>query len=667
MKFKEHLNEIHHQEKLQHWQKDQQPEYSPEKQEDNSPDQEDENREMSNWAADDFRGHNYFSNTHDNRNFRGSWHGDRFPQRHPRNFFPHPQYHHRERFNRARVRSDENPEHVRQHPPWVGGGGNIIPQEFRGGPPFNGGMVNNYYLNQANNQCLWRRNSSDGQHGGKANNSHDPYPVGGRRPSYDVEAGVSLRREPQPPFHPSGRNSWHDSNASEVKHTKDETEETAVKLNMQPASTSNTKSEETAPSTQAKIECKSKEESCVEIKSKTSDHGRTKSELINSKHEQKETALGTQTEIQNGSKEGSYVGKMAKASDFGRTTTELSTSKREQKESTPIIKTQAENGSKEEGYSVYGTQESSDSTLCSDSPTGKNTRKGKPRKLARLAEEEKKEGGGDMSSGADLTLSKDTRSQSVTQDRISSPVEYEKGGTVRNRETSTKWLDKTLNNEKDVATTGLKGDSSTVVSGDFSFAVKRESLSNQESNNQTKGNKEPLLCSKEQLTEKRKGCQEDYAFLADQESLVSKGNSLTCLEKRNEPFNSSKKTVNSSQTTSKEQTLGRISVSSLKTKSVSNSKEQTESSVKTSLLPTCGSFGTKNKGKFPHVSKNTDAKGKTFERNVSGEIKPKANDHSIYPTTSSNVRELTWGKREGKLKSLLGMENQPKDSEVCKF
>lgn len=654
LKFKEHLIEIDHQEKLQRWQNDQQPECSPEKIEDNSPKQQDENREMSNWAADDSRGLNYFSDAYNNRNLRGSWQSDRFPPGHPRNFFPHPQYHHRERYNRERIRSDENPEqHTGTHPPWIGGGGNIIPQEFRGGPPFNGGMINNYYLNQGNNQCLWRRNSRDGQHDGKANNAHDSYPVGGRRPSYDAVAGVSLRREPQTSFQPSRRNSWHESNVSEVKRAKGETEETAVKLNMQPASASNTKSEETAPSTQAKIECMSKEESCVDNKSKTSDGRRTNNELINSKHEQKGTASGTQAKGQNGSKEGSYIENMVKSPDSGRTSNELITSKREQKESTLITKTRAENGSKE-GYLVYGTQESSDRSLSSDSPTGKNARKGKPRKLARPAEEEKKEGSGDMSSGGDLTQSKDTSLQLVTQDRISSHVEYENGGTVKDMERSTKLLDKTFNNEKGVATTGLKGDSPTGVSGDLSFAEKRESLSNQKSNHQTKGNKDPLLCSEGQLAEKRKGYQE---------SLVSKGNSVTCLEKRNEPFNSSKRTVNSSQTTSKEQSLARISISSLKINSVSNSKQQAESSVKTSPLPTCGSFGTKNKAKFPHVGKNTGAKGKTFERTVNGENKPKQNDHSCYPTSSSNVGELPWEKKEGKLKSLLGMENQPKDFE----
>ena len=668
LKFKEHLNEIDHQEKLQCWQKDQQLEYSPEKIEDKSSKQKDENREMSNWAADDFRGLNYFSDAHYNRNLRGSWQSDRSPPGQPRNFFPHPQYHHREVFSRERIRSDENPEqHAGTHPPWIGGGGNIIPQEFRGGPPFNGGMINNYYLNQGNNQCLWRRNSMDGQHGGKANNAHDSFPVCGGRPSYDAEAGASFRREPQNPFQPSRRNSWHDSNVSEVKHTKGETEETAVKLNMQPASTSNTKSEETAPSTQAKIECMSKEESCIDNKSKTSDYRRTKNELINSKHEQKEIASGTQAKGQNDSKEGSYIEKMAKSSDSGRTSNELVTSKREQGENTPITKTQAENGSKEEGYLVYGTQESSDRTLSSESATGKNARKGKPRKLARPAEEEKKEGSGDMSSAGDLTQSKDTSLQSVTQDRISSHVGYKNGGTGKDMERSTKLLDKTFNNEKGVATTGLKEDSSTVVSGDFSFAEKRESLSNQKSNHQTKGNKEPLLCSEEQLAEKRKGFQGCHTFLTDQESLVSVGNSVTCLEKRNEPFNSSKRTVNSSQTTSKEQSLARISISSLKTKWVSNSKQQAESSGKTSPLPTCGSFGTKNKAKFPHVGKNTGAKGKTFERTVIGENKPNQNGHSCHPTTSSNVGELPWRKKEGKLKSLLGMDNQPKDSEVFKL
>ena len=238
-----------------------------------------------------------------------------------------------------------------------------------------------------------------------------------------------------------------------------------------------------------------------------------------------------------------------------------------------------------------------------------------------------------------MTQSKDTSLQSVTQGRISSHVEYENGGTVKNMERSTKMLDKTFDNEKGVATTGLKGDSPTVVSGDFSFAEKRESLSNQKSNHQTKANKEPLLCSEGQLAEKRKGYQE---------SLVSKGHSVTCLEKRNEPFNSSKRPVNSSQTTSKEQSLARISISSLKINSVSNSKQQAESSVKTSPLPTCVSFGTKNKAKFPHVGKNTDAKGKTFERTVNGENKPKQNDHSCYPTTSSNVGELPWEKKEGR-------------------
>lgn len=614
LKFTEHLREKNHQEKLLQWVRDQHPECSPEDKQVKSPNQQQENREMPNWATDDYNGFNYFSDNERNAKVNESWHRGSYPPGHPRKFYQHRQYHHDEGFYSRGIRRDEYPE-VPSHPPWIGSGRGK-PGEFRGDPPLNHGMINN--LHQENDRFRWRRNSRDSQYENRAGNMYGQYPVGGRRPSHDEESDSYLRQDRQPHSHSGGSNNnyyyWHDSNSPNLNNVRDETmtagasqkgkEEQASSSNGKYKQNSKFEPKETASSTQTKAGNRSEEGSFVDKTPTTLDHTPTSGSPVG-----KNARKGKPRKF---ARPGEEKKKDSEKAGAGSTTRDSTESKDTATESVPQEKILSCVGYKR-GEAARNTETSKKPTWLQSVSTGED-----PGSIEK-----------DISKTATARLKGDS-SAVVKRDTFSS----EKGNSLSTQESNKKKKEDIL---KDIEKT-----------------------------------KEQLLYGQKDdinvySSERSKGHKEDTVSLADKKRPIVKGNSVSYLEETG-PMKTAKYTRDSLPVTSekrKEQQTTRLeslSVSSsvFQDEKSSNSKNQAENASQLRRPPE-----TKNRQEFPHDSRNAGGKGETDEStyNVSRDIRPKRNHQASSPMTISNVSSLPWDKREEKLRSLLGVEKERNNSE----
>lgn len=563
------------------------------------------------------------------------WRGGRGPPRHPRDIPSLLDFRYQEQFDRRRDRKDQFAE--RDYPPW-NGEGRDRPREFRDSPPLPPEMN---YSNQEDDRFSWRRNPEGRRYDRNYENrdedlysSRDFYRDDERRPPYDVQPEFRSRRENQP-CHYNNRNIRRNSNSPQRQTRK-------LKNVVGSAGPSRKENDRRPNSRNSKTEGYSKNDN---------------------------------TEGQSNNK---------------------------QKESPSDKQARGGNGTKRKGSVDKTPPKNTDRSPSSGSQSGKSTRKGNPRKLARPVEEKKGGVAGTESSGSDgkdvmqaksserqvvrlrsNTLEITVKGKEKDGSEAVSPcnvkdkkdalnVQSSTGTSTNKGETLTEpaWLTKLPSSEGDSASSLNKD---TVLKKASSSVVKEHTPPNLETTKGTslKADKEkedsvkvshkdknPLLShkDKDQLFEQSKGNKEISLSLPYEKNPTEK-----------ESLWNSKKAEETLPTTTEKHKelqssiLERVPLlSSLgKTELAPNSKSQNESSVTTDKLLT--SSRTEDKQGLPSFLRNSSGKEKTFDSSVSGESRQKPDDTAC---SSENISSLPWEQREERLRSLLGIKKEPKDSEV---
>ena len=563
------------------------------------------------------------------------WHGGRGPPRHPRDIPSLLDFRYQEQFDRGRDRRDHFAE--REYPPW-NGEGRDRPREFRDSPPL---PPETNYSNQEDDRFGWRRNPEGRRYDRNYENqdedpysSRDFYRGDERRPPYDLQPEFRSRRENQP-CHYDNRNIRRNSNSPPRQKRK--------------------------------------------LRSVVGTAGPSRKE--------------------NGRRPNS---RNSKTEGYSRNNKTEGQSNNKQKELPSDKQAQGENGTKRKGSVNKTPPKNTDRSPSSGSHSGKSTRKGNPRKLARPVEEKKDEVTGTESSGSnvkDATQAKSSERQVVRLRSNTHEITVkgkEKDGTEAVSKCNVKDKKDTLTVQSSAGTStskgetlakpawptklpGSEGDSAsslnkdTVLKEDTSSVVKEGTLPTLETTKSTslKADKEkedsvkvshkdenPLLShkDKDQLSEQSKG---------NKEISLSLPNEKTPMDK--ESSRNSKKTEETLPTSTEKHIelqssiLERVPLlSSLgKTELASNSKNRNESSVTTDKLLT--SSQTEDKQGLSSFIRNSSGKEKAFDSSVSSVSRQKPDDAAC---SSENISSLPWEQREERLRSLLGIKKEPKDSEV---
>lgn len=641
LEFTGHLHGDSHQEKLHNWRRDQQREWSPEKQQLDRPDQRQGNRPIADWSTDDFSDFvEYFSDhggeAHMNNNrHRGRGRGPPIPRLMDGAPQSDYRYHDRRRDRR---------EHYQEggYPPWNDGGRDQM-REFRDSPPPPGpeypGMD---YPDQKYDRYHWRRNTDERYNDRHYDHSGYMYPDDGWRPPYDNNQQFRSRRDSQPRRYGDGdlrRNSNSPHNSSRQKLS---------------SVVSSKKQSDESPSSR-----------------------------------NKDTEGSAESRKKQSPRDKEALGKSSPGA----------TSRKASKDKTSSPKANSSSGSL----------------------SGKNTRKGTPRKLARPVEENVEKDNDRKSKSPTTEEDSEAVTRKVQVDRNNKMeitvmakekvvAEPSKEPTLSSAVKATKDLpteesSKSKSKENTAINPSLssraqEGDPSTAGNDvyssanikDSSVTTKGEILSSSKedkTNCHTTDKRDSLSTLKPSLSSKGSSPNFDRRQVSvtgkDKiETVTDKNQSATSLlekfpKEKPAPF-LGKKNNSSDQSTEKANgeeskdtqscELGADSPSSLTMRSEAalNSKSSNGPSFTIDKLSTVSS--TREKQSSLGFTQNSSSlisgseRNKTFGVNVSSQSDQKGDISASSASTISTISSLPWEKREEKLRSLLGIKKEPKDTEV---
>ena len=641
LEFTGHLHGDSHQEKLHNWRRDQQREWSPEKQQLDRPDQRQRNRPISDWSTDDFSDFvEYFSDhggeAHMNNNrHRGRGRGPPIPRLMDGAPQSDYRYHDRRRDRR---------EHYQEggYPPWNDGGRDQM-REFRDSPPPPGpeypGMD---YPDQKYDRYHWRRNTDERYNDRHYDHSGYMYPDDGWRPPYDNNQQFRSRRDSQPRRYGDGdlrRNSNSPHNSSRQKLS---------------SVVSSKKQSDESPSSR-----------------------------------NKDTEGSAESRKKQSPRDKEALGKSSPGA----------TSRKASKDKTSSPKANSSSGSL----------------------SGKNTRKGTPRKLARSVEENVEKDNDRKSKSPTTEEDSEAVTRKVEVDRNNKMeitvmakekvvAEPSKEPTLLSAVKATKDLpteesSKSKSKENTAINPSLssraqEGDPSIAGNDvyssanikDSSVTTKGEILSSSKedkTNCHTTDKRDSLSTLKPSLSSKGSSPNFDRRQVSvtgkdKVETVTDKNQSATSLlekfpKEKPAPF-LGKKNNSSDQSTEKANgeeskdtqscELGADSPSSLTMRSEAalNSKSSNGPSFTIDKLSTVSS--NREKQSSIGFTQNSSSlisgseRNKTFGVNVSSQSDQKGDISASSASTISTISSLPWEKREEKLRSLLGIKKEPKDTEV---
>lgn len=641
LEFTGHLHGDSHQEKLHNWRRDQQREWSPEKQQLDRPDQRQGNRPIADWSTDDFSDFvEYFSDhggeAHMNNNrHRGRGRGPPIPRLMDGAPQSDYRYHDRRRDRR---------EHYQEggYPPWNDGGRDQM-REFRDSPPPPGpeypGMD---YPDQKYDRYHWRRNTDERYNDRHYDHSGYMYPDDGWRPPYDNNQQFRSRRDSQPRRYGDGdlrRNSNSPHNSSRQKLS---------------SVVSSKKQSDESPSSR-----------------------------------NKDTEGSAESRKKQSPRDKEALGKSSPGA----------TSRKASKDKTSSPKANSSSGSL----------------------SGKNTRKGTPRKLARPVEENVEKDNDRKSKSPTTEEDSEAVTRKVQVDRNNKMeitvmakekvvAEPSKEPTLSSAVKATKDLpteesSKSKSKENTAINPSLssraqEGDPSTAGNDvyssanikDSSVTTKGEILSSSKedkTNCHTTDKRDSLATLKPSLSSKGSSPNFDRRQVSvtgkdKVETVTDKNQSATSLlekfpKEKPAPF-LGKKNNSSDQSTEKANgeeskdtqscELGADSPSSLTMRSEAalNSKSSNGPSFTIDKLSTVSS--NREKQSSIGFTQNSSSlisgseRNKTFGVNVSSQSDQKGDISASSASTISTISSLPWEKREEKLRSLLGIKKEPKDTEV---
>ena len=642
LEFTGHLHGDSHQEKLHNWRRDQQREWSPEKQQLDRPDQRQGNRPIADWSTDDFSDFvEYFSDhggeAHMNNNrHRGRGRGPPIPRL--MDGAPQSDF-------RCHDRRRDRREHYQEggYPPWNDGGRDQM-REFRDSPPPPGpeypGMD---YPDQKYDRYHWRRNTDERYNDRHYDHSKYMYPDDGWRPPYDNNQQFRSRRDSQPRRYGDGdlrRNSNSPHNSSRQKLS---------------SVVSSKKQSDKSPSSR-----------------------------------NKDTEGSAESRKKQSPRDKEALGKSSPGA----------TSRKASKDKTSSPKANSSSGS----------------------PSGKNTRKGTPRKLARPVEENVEKDNDRKSKSPTTEEDSEAVRRKVQVDRNNKMeitvmakekvvAEPSKEPTLSSAVKATKDLpteesSKSKSKENTAINPSLssraqEGDPSTARNDvyssanikDSSVTIKGEILSSSKedrTNCHTTDKRDSLSTLKPSLSSKggfppnfdRR--QESVIGKDKVETVTDKNQSATSLlekfpkekpapflGKKNNPSDQSTEKANSEENKDTQSCeLGADSPSSLTMRSEAalNSKSSNGPSFRIDKLSTVSS--TREKQSSLGFAQNSSSlmsgseRNKTFGVNVLSQGDQKGDITASSASTISTISSLPWEKREEKLRSLLGIKKEPKDTEV---
>ena len=540
LEFTDHLHGESHQEKLHKWKKDQQQEWSPDKQKQQqhgSPNQHQENRPPSDWSTDDFIG--FVDYFSDNTGEVNMGDNWHGGRGPPRHPREIPSHWDFRYQEQFDRRRDRRDQYAeREYPPWSGEGRDR-PREFRDSPPL---TPETNYSYQEGDHFDWRRDAEGQQYDRNHDNrDEDLY---SSREFYPSDGRRTLGYDVQPECRSRREN--------QPRHYDNR----------------NIRRNSNSPQRQKK-----------KVRSVIGSAGPSRKE-----NDRRPNSRNSKTE------------------GYSKNNKTKGHSNNKQKESPSDKQAQGENGTKRKASVDRTPPKNTDSSPSSGTHSGgKNTRKGKPRKLARPAEEKRDELTGTDSTGSgvkDATQAKSSEREVVRLRRNTLEITVrgkEKDGTEAVSQCNDKDKKDTLNVKSSTSTSASKG--KTLTKPARNYRKTEETLPT--------------------LTEKH-------------EELPSSN-------------------------------LERVSLSSSseKTELASNSKHQNESSATTDKLLT--SSKTQDKHGLPSLILNSSGKEKAFDSSVFSENRQKSDDTEC---SSENIRSSPWEQREERLRSLLGIKKEPKDSEV---
>lgn len=644
LEFTGHLHGDSHQEKLHNWRRDQQREWSPEKQQLDSPGQRQGNRPIADWSTDDFSDFvEYFSDhggeAHMNNNrHRGRGRGPPIPRLMDGAPQSDYRYHDRRRDRR---------EHYQEggYPPWNDGGRDQM-REFRDSPPPQGpeypGMD---YPDQEYDRYHWRRNTDERYNDRYYDHSGYMYPDDGWRPPHDNNQHFRSRRDSQPRRYGDGdlrrnSNSPHDSSRQKLSSV-----------------VSSKKQSDKSPSSR-----------------------------------NKDTEGSAESRKKQSPRDKEALGKSSPGA----------TSRKASKDRTSSPKANSSSGS----------------------PSGKNTRKGTPRKLARPVEENVEKDNDRKSKSPTTEEVSEAVTRKVQVDRnnkmeitvmakekvvaepskeptLSSVVRATKDLPTEESSKSKSKENTAINPSLSSRANAQGGDSSSARNDvyssatikDSSVTIKEEILSSSKedkTNCHTTDKRDslstlnPSLSSKGSSPPNLDRRQVSVIGKDKVETVTDKNQSATSLlekfpkekpapflGKKNNPSDQSTEKANSEEnkdTQSRE--LGADSPSSftMRSESALNSKSSNWPSFTIEKLSTVPS--TREKQSSLGFAQNSSSlmsgseRNKTFGVNVSSQSDQKGDISASSASTISTISSLPWEKREEKLRSLLGIKKEPKDTEV---
>ena len=642
LEFTGHLHGDSHQEKLHNWRRDQQREWSPEKQQLDSPDQRQGNRPIADWSTDDFSDFvEYFSDhggeAHMNNNrHRGRGRGPPIPRLMDGAPQSDYRYHDRRRDRR---------EHYQEggYPSWNDGGRDQM-REFRDSPP---PPVPEYpgmdYPDQEYDRYHWRRNTDERYNDRYYDHSGYMYPDDGWRPPYDNNQQFRSRRDSQPRRYGDGdlrRNSTSPHNSSRQKLS---------------SVVSSKKQSDKSPSSR-----------------------------------NKDTEGSAESRKKQSPRDKEALGKSSPGA----------TSRKASKDKTSSLRANSSSGSS----------------------SGKNTRKGTPRKLARPVEESVEKDNDRKSKSPTTEEDSETVTRKVQVDRnnkmeitvmakekvVAEPSEepilssvfkatkdlpIEESSKSKSKENTA--INPSLSSRtnaqggdpssarNDVYSSATIKDSSVTIKGDI-LPSSKEDKTNCHTTDKRDSTLKPSLSSKGGSPPNFDRRQESVIGKDKVETVTDKNQSATLslekfpkekpapiLGKKNNPSDQSTEKANSEENKDTQSCeLGADSPSSLTMRSESalNSKSSNGPSFTIDKLSTVSS--TREKQSSIGFTQNSSSlmsgseRNKTFGVNVSSQSDQKGDISASSASTISTISSLPWEKREEKLRSLLGIKKEPKDTEV---
>ena len=638
LEFTGHLHGDSHQEKLHNWRRDQHRDWSPEKQQLDIPDQRQGNRPIADCSTDDFPDFvEYFSDHGVEAHMNNHRHGGRVRGRGPpiprlMDGVPQSDYRYHDR---RRDRRDHYQEGG--YPPWNDGGRDQM-REFRDSPsqpgPEYSGMD---YLDQEYDRYHWRRNTDERYNDRYYDHSGYLCPDDGWRAPYDNNPQFRSRRDSQPRRYGDGdlrRNSNSPHNSSRQKLS---------------------------------------------------------SVVSSKKHcDKRPSSRNKDTEGSAESRKKQSLGKSSPGA----------TSRKASKDKTSSPKANSSSGN----------------------PSGKNTRKGTPRKLARSVEENFEKGTDGASKSPTTERDSEAITRKVQVDRnnkmeiivmaketvaaepstepltLSSVVKATKDLPPEESNESKSKENAAMNPSLSSSAIAQEGDSSSARNDVYSSAttsvtVKGEVLSSRKEDKKnflTTDKRDSLSTFKLSLSSKRDS---PTNFDRRQVSVIGKNKVETVTDKsqsatsllekfpkekpapflgeKNNPSDQSTEKANSEEnkdTQSCELRADSPSSLGMRSESALNSKSSNGPLFTTDKLSTVSSTGEKQSSLgFTQNSSSLmsgSERNKTFGVNVSCQSDPKGYISAFSASTISTISSLPWEKREEKLRSLLGIKKEPKDTEV---